>query len=230
MNISVIIPVLNEENIIRECLDQFQKFKSEVYEIIVCDGGSTDKTLDILKERVDCRLCKSSPGRGNQMNVGAQCATGDVFLFLHADSFLACNAFQLMCQRLADQTIIGGFFVNEMYGQEKRSILFRSLAKLLTVRSRVTMRPYGDMGIFVRREHFLKLHGYRDIPIMEDYEFSKRLKKMGQLARIRSPLRTSVRRFRGRLVRTVFLMQMMKILFNCGVSPQFLQRWYTNIR
>lgn len=231
MKVSVIIPVLNEESIISECLDQFTMINDQDTEVLVCDGGSTDKTVAIAEGKNNCKVLKApTTGRAIQMNYAAKHAQGEVLLFLHADSFVSEDAFSAINNAMEDSKVVGGFFINRMYGQENESFIFRILAKALTFRSRISMRPYGDMGIFVRRHMFEKMNGYKNIPIMEDYEFSGRLRKQGKLVRLPFVLKTSVRRFKGCLIRTVVLMQCLKFAFNCGVAPEKLHTFYKNIR
>jgi len=230
MKISVVVPTLNEEKSINDCLNQFSQFTGFESEVIVCDGGSTDNTSKIVQKHSDVALCISEPGRGQQMNTGAKQATGDVLVFVHADTFLPTNAFCAIQDLLKDQSIIAGFFTNKMYGYENESIMFKFLARFLTLRTLLTKRPLGDACIFVRRAVFKEMGGYKDIPIMEDYEFSGRLKKWGYVARLPYVVRTSVRRFRGGLIRTTLLMFFMKIGFSLGISPHYLYRFYKNIR
>ena len=150
MQISVIIPVLNEEAVIGSCLTQFCGV--EDVELIVVDGGSTDGTQQVVEARGDVQWVQAGKaGRALQMNAGAERATGDVFLFLHADTFLPPDGVMLIRDSLCVPGVVGGRF---QLGLSEKTIGFRLVAFLSTLRSRYLGITYGDQGIYVRRETF----------------------------------------------------------------------------
>ncbi len=195
-------------------------------EIIVCDAGSTDNTPEKVRVHAGVRYIVAPKGRGPQMNAGAEASTGDILLFLHADTFLPPGAIGAISQACALPGVVAGFFKNKMAHDSGQGYLFHVVAPLLTLRSRVSKRPFGDMAIFVQRDVFFAMGGYRDIPVMEDYEFSKRLCRQGRVIRLPLCVTTSARRFRRGIFRMLFLMSWMRFCFNMGVSPQRLALWY----
>jgi len=226
--ISIIVPVLNEEKDLEKFLDQFSQFPQDVFELIVVDGGSTDQTCSILKKRESLCLVDSIPGRGVQMNMGAEQAKGDILLFLHADTYLPQNAFQkIEATFQKTPNAIAGSFKNILRGWKRKTSFQESWGWFLTLRSRMSWRrPLGDMGLFVRRDIFEELGGFQPLPFFEDYEFSGRLLKRGEVVRLDEYVQTSARRFEGKIVRVFFLMQILKLAFRLGVAPQKMERFY----
>src|SRR3990167_10843174 len=187
MKISVVIPTLNEEFHIEKTLQSINKQEGD-YEFYVVDGGSTDNTVAIAK-RYAC-VINSKRGRAVQMNVGAKLCTGDVLLFLHADTILPDNAFREIRKRMQDNKIAGGSFYIAF---DAVNFILRGISFI--TRFNFRLFHFGDQGIFVRRDVFQKLHGYKDMPIMEDYDFCKRLRSKGKVILIRMPVISSARRF-----------------------------------
>lgn len=225
MEISVIIPVLNEEKTIGSTLEALRRLHS--WEIIVVDGGSTDKTRDIAaKEGVI--IATSPPGRARQMNHGARLACGDVLLFLHADSRLPLSATSDILSALEDPRCVGGRF--DVRLDDERWI-FWLIGNLISLRSRLTRVATGDQAIFVRREVFEDIGGFPDIPLMEDIAFSRMLKKKGRVACLKSRVVTSARRWEIEGIwRTILKMWLLRLLFLAGVSPFRLRRFYGDAR
>lgn len=223
--LSIIIPTLNEAAVIEKTLAALPRRGG--IERIVVDGGSSDDTAERAKPHADGVLITEA-GRARQMNAGARAAGGDVLLFLHADSHLAADAFDAISQALEDPTVAGGAFKLAI-DSTRRSLCI--VAAVANWRSRLTGIPYGDQGIFVRRTVFEKLGGYPDLPIMEDLEFSRRLKRTGKVALLSGPIMTSSRRWdRGGVWYTTLQNQIFVLAYFMGVSPKRLAQWYRPVR
>lgn len=225
MRISVIIPVFNEENTIAATLERLRPLMPE--EIIVADGGSTDRTRDILGG-AGVKFVTSPRGRAEQMNRGAEAAAGDLLLFLHADTALPATAMSDIRSAMEDPRRVGGRFDIELDG---RRWMFRVIGNLISLRSRLTRIATGDQGIFVRRKVFENLGGFPRIPLMEDIAFSRMLKRHGRVACLRSRVITSARRWEKEGVwRTILKMWALRLLYLAGVSPPRLKRFYGDAR
>lgn len=162
------------------------------------------------------------------MNAGAAAAKGDVFLFLHADTLLPSDASRAIVTALADPRTVGGRFDVRF---EHDAGLGWLISRMINLRSRLTGIATGDQAIFVRRKTFDTLDGFSDMPLMEDVDFSKRLKRQGRTAAIRSRATTSFRRWELRgTIRTILLMWSLRFLYWIGMSPHRLQRFYTTVR
>ena len=225
MRISIVIPVLNEEKSITEIVTALMPLKP--HELIIVDGGSSDRTPEICN-RLDVTLLSSSRGRGTQMNQGAKQATGDVLLFLHADTRLPDSAFDDIRAALGNPQCVGGRFDVQLDGSYW---LLDVIGAMISLRSRMSRVATGDQGIFVRREIFAELGGYPDIPLMEDVAFSRALKRRGAVACLRSRVITSARRWEKEGIwRTILKMWTLKSLYLLGVSPVRLKRYYGDAR
>jgi len=230
MTISVIIPTLNEEKILAQALVHVSTLNFD--EIIVVDGGSTDCTVNMAEAfcaRVpNCRTLTAPRGRARQMNDGAKASRGEILLFLHADSRLPEQARPSVEAALADPEIVGGRFDVRF---DRPSAWGRMISALMNWRSRLTGIATGDQAIFVRRNIFENIGGFADIPLMEDIDLSRRLKKAGRIAARREIVTTSFRRWdRHGPLRTILLMWTLRFLYWTGVSPQRLARLYTTAR
>lgn len=187
--ISIIIPVLNEGSIIDRTLSALRMDQGE--ELIVVDGGSTDDTIKIASRYTE-KVYQFSKGRARQMNHGAENAEGDILLFLHADCKLPTGAFTLIRNTLKNDNVsFGAFDITYPNG----SICLRVVSFFANLRSRITSIAYGDQGIFLRKETFLSVGGFPEIPLMEDIEISRRLKKLGKAKFLNPPITVSPRRF-----------------------------------
>jgi len=225
MNISVIVPVLNEEKSIAATLEALLPLAPN--EIIVVDGGSVDRTREIAA-RFQVKFISSERGRARQMNRGASEASGDVLLFLHADTRLPTSALNDINAALRDGRCLGGRFDVELDGEHW---MLPVVARMISYRSRISKVGTGDQGIFVRREAFERLQGFQDIPLMEDIAFCRALKRLGGVACLRSRVITSARRWEVEGVwRTIFRMWTIKLLYFAGVSPARLKQFYADTR
>ena len=225
MRLSIIIPVLNEERTIAATLADLDRV--EAAEVIVVDGGSTDRTAESVRA-TSARLVVSPRGRAAQMNAGARQAAGDVLLFLHADTKLPAGASRDIRKCMADPRRVGGRFDIRL---DSTRPLLRLVGRMISLRSRLTRVATGDQAIFVRRAVFERLGGFPEIPLMEDVAFSRALKKAGRIACLRARVTSSARRWEQHgAVRTILLMWVLKLLYLAGVPPTRLKRLYGEAR
>ena len=189
MKLSVIIPALNEAESIQRAIET--SLALSPHEIIVADGGSTDDTVATART-LDCQVIECSRGRARQQNAGAAGATGDVLLFLHADTWLVPEARQQIDRTLASPGVPGGAFYHRI---DADGLLFRLVEAGDALRVCSTRIAYGDQGIFLRREVFDALGGFPDVRLMEDVRLMKSLRDYGRLALLPGPLHVSARRW-----------------------------------
>jgi len=259
MTISIVIPTLDEERSLSPTLTHTAGLGFD--EVIVVDGGSRDRTRDIVAQfdvrrkkfevsssppsnlepqtsnsagtsnfepRTHIKLLTAPPGRAPQMNAGAAASRGDVLLFLHADTLLPRDARLAIEGALEDPACVGGRF-DVRFGRDSRP--GRLIGSMINLRSRCTGIATGDQAIFVRRAVFERLGGFSDIPIMEDVDFTRRLKRAGRVAALRSQVVTSYRRWDAcGPIRTILLMWVLRLLYWIGVSPGTLSRFYSTVR
>ena len=235
MTFTVIIPTLNEARVVQTTL--LHTAGLGFNDILVVDGGSTDDTKRLVEAvaarsahsiSVNVRLVNSTAGRARQFNTGAAACTADVLVFLHADSHLPGNAKLLIEQALADPAVMGGRFDITF---DRPSVWGRIISSLMNLRSRLTRISTGDQAIFVRRRIFDRLGGFSDIPIMEDIDFSWRLKRTGATAAIRDRVTTSFRRWEQQgPLRTILMMWCLRFLYWIGINPHRLAKFYAAVR
>ncbi|MFQ5846761.1 MAG: TIGR04283 family arsenosugar biosynthesis glycosyltransferase [Candidatus Methylomirabilales bacterium] len=221
--LSIIIPVLNEEPNLRSLLPDLPR-NCPGAEVIVVDGGSTDGTLELLRQFPFARRVLSPRGRARQMNAGAGASRGETLLFLHADTRLPDGALEAIHAAFADPRIVGGRFDVRL---DSPRAIFSVIAFSINLRSRLTRIATGDQAIFVRQNIFAEMGGFPEIPLMEDVEFSTRLKRRGGIACLRLPVTASARKWeREGVLRTVLLMWTLRFLYFLGVNPTRLHRYY----
>jgi len=221
--ISIIVPALNEAGTIEATLRQLQDCRNRGHEVIVVDGGSSDASVQLALPLAD-RVSQSSPGRACQMQAGADMARGDLLWFLHADTRIPANACRAMLAALAPGKRQWGYF--EVQFPEPNPML-GLVAWMMNRRSRLTGIATGDQGIFVTRDLFRRVAGFRPIPLMEDIALSRCLKRHSRPAGIDMKLTTSSRRWRRHgILRTVLLMWSLRLAFFLGVSPATLAKYY----
>lgn len=235
MTISVIIPTLNEERTIMATLAHTAALGFD--ELIIVDGGSSDQTpLLIESYRLSTphsalspvRLVTAPRGRASQMNEGAKAGGGDVLLFLHADTQLPSNAKAIILAALADHGIVGGRFDVRF---DRPSAWGTIVSRMMNWRSRLSGIATGDQALFVRRSSFERMGGFADLPLMEDIEFSRRLKRTGATAALTETVTTSFRRWEQQgPVRTILLMWGLRFLYWMGVPPHRLADLYATVR
>jgi len=219
MFLSIILPVLNEKQALQQ-LFASHVFPQEV-EIIIVDGGSTDNSLIELPDRVT--MVQSEAGRARQMNRGAESATGDMLLFLHVDSVLPDDWLNQLTRFWMSEADWGRFDI-KLSGEH---VLFRLIEFMMNRRSRMTSIVTGDQGLFVRAATFHQVGGFPNLPLMEDVEMSKLLKRRSSPFNVGSQLTTSSRRWeKNGIIRTILLMWSLRLLHFFGVPAARLARLY----
>lgn len=219
--ITIVIPVLNEAGMIQTTLQRL--LDEPDIEVIVVDGGSEDKTVELAWEMgVKVIICPG--GRARQMNAGAEAATGDMLLFLHADTQLPYRYPAIVEQVLRTPQTIAGAFELKIDGEERS---LRLVERMVNWRSRFLSLPYGDQAIFLKVSVFQEMGGFPDLPIMEDFELISRLKRRGKIAIAHPPVLTSARRWQRLGVwRTTLINQLIILGYFLGVPPIQLRRLY----
>ena len=229
--ISVVVPTLNEEGRVGACLASIGVHPT--VEIVVSDGGSTDRTLEVVGVLFPrAAVVVGSAGRGGQLNRGAAEASADRLLFLHADCVLPDGWFDATMATLDDETVSLAVFRLHTVPTDghEPGAWSRSWLQLFDLRSKGWGLPYGDQGFAMRRTVFDTLGGYPDIPLMEDFAFARRCRRRGSIRRIPLTIQTTARRFEGRPVRSRVILATFPTLFRLGISPQTLARWYGLVR
>jgi rSAM/selenodomain-associated transferase 2 len=227
MRFSIIMPVLNEEAVLEGQLCQLTRVWAPYEcELLIVDGGSEDATAAI--GRRFGRVISSPRGRAAQMNRGAAEATGDILVFLHADSLLPDDAFAAIERACAAPEVVGGAF-RICFNCHKPA--YRLVAFFTNLRSRWRGIFTGDQAYFVRAESFRAIGGFADMALMEDLEIVTRLRAAGRLVLLPQYVTTSARRHeKNGLARTVLFMWYLRTLYRFGVSPVQLQRKYVDVR
>ena len=224
MKLSIIIPTVNEERSLGGIL---APLSSLPHEIIVVDGGSKDRTMEVARKYASVVL-DSDRGRGIQQHRGACHAEGDILLFLHADTWLP-KGFEMMIERtLSDsKTVFGAFHL----GHHPSRAFLNLVALMANFRSLILKMPYGDQGLFMRRSDYFRVGGFKELPLMEDVDLVRRLNKIGTFKLVKAKVRTSARRYdRNGIVHTTVRNWSLIIRYLLGQSPEHLHRFYSDAR
>jgi rSAM/selenodomain-associated transferase 2 len=229
VNISIIVPVLNEAAIIRAFLRHLRTTAPDA-EIIVVDGGSNDGTVELCRGWAD-HIVESARGRARQMNAGAQVAHGKILWFLHADSRIATNSLAAIEDVLANSRIVGGCFrlriVPARWVYRVRDVIGDLCVNLFRI-------ALGDRGLFCRRENFLALGGYPDQPLLEDADFYRKLRAVGRVRQIPITIETSARRYEALgPVRTSLFYLLIMTLYLARTKMSVLEKmvgWFASRR
>ena len=217
------VPTLEEAAGIATALAALDPLRARGHEVVVADGGSTDGTPELAAPGGD-RIVAAQRGRARQMNAGAAVATGDVLLFLHADTLLPNDADALVNEALGETGSGWGHFSVRLSGTQPA---FRVIERMITFRSRLTGIATGDQAIFATRDLFDAAGGFSDLPLLEDVDLCRRLKHVSRPVRPRAPVTTSSRRWEaGGIARTVWLMWWLRGAYALGVGPDRLARHY----
>ncbi len=223
-DLSVIIPVRNDAAALEPTLDYLVGLEGgRAIEVIVAASGEVEATERAVAGRARL-LWPPGSTRAALMNAGAGIARGNTLLFLHADSFPPPNTLELICRALSEDDVVGGAF-EHLFAEPGWSL--RLITWINRVRYRLTRNYYGDQGIFVRAAVFRRMGGYRDLQLMEDLDFSRRLKSMGRSRVVCVPVRTSGRRFIARGPwRTFLFIAWLLLLYTIGVDTErYAERW-----
>lgn len=225
MHLSIIIPTLNEAPSIVQTLMRVRQEGD--CELIVVDGGSGDSTVELARAHAD-RVITAPRGRARQMNAGAREASGEVLLFLHADTKLPPQFSQLLTHVFSDRYVVGGRFDVRL---DAAGWPFRMIETLMNCRSRWTRISTGDQAIFVRSQVFHEIGGYPDLALMEDLEFSRKLKRVGKIACLHERVVTSARRWQqDGVFRTIVRMWVLRFCHFWGVPAERLREFYADTR
>lgn len=225
MLISIITPIYNEEEILSQNSHFFSNLSKQT-ELIFVDGGSTDRSVEIAAYYG--KVLQAQKGRATQMNCGARVAQGDILFFLHADNFISQETLKTIKDRMSEGTLIGGCLSQRI---DKKGIVYRFLEMHGNIRAKMSKIFYGDQGIFVEKKVFFEIGGFPEVPIMEDVLFTKALRKKGATAVLRDAIMASARRWEKHgLLQTVFIHNVITILFMVGVPLHRIKRLYADLR
>jgi len=227
--ISIIIPVLNEEAALPAFLQQIKALEGD-FELLICDGGSTDKTVEVARgyDLANINLAETPRGRACQMNAGARAASGDILLFLHADTYIGADALTSIESAMREDAVAGGRFKVKL---DNPAAPYRMIGALINVRDGIFGGFTGDQAIFVRKSVFEKMGGFKEIELCEDIDLAVRLKDAGKVIRLPLYVITAARRWEKKgLARTILLMWLIRLLFYARVSPKKLAATYADVR
>ncbi|MBI1938959.1 MAG: TIGR04283 family arsenosugar biosynthesis glycosyltransferase [Ignavibacteriales bacterium] len=231
--ISIIIPTYNEESVIERTLQNLNELECiSESEIIVVDGGSSDQTVKKTSKYV--KSISSIKGKAIQLNTGARTANGDILFFVHADMQLPADVLKVVDTKINRDGFDGGGFLNEFSTHNKKIKTLGRILNFRIINKEQSDRKifYGDNGIFVKKSVFEKLGGFKEIPIMEDYDFSIRLKKEFNVVKIDEPkiIVDSRRHINSGFIKTRLQWILIRKLYKLGVSPFLLSKLYKDIR
>jgi len=222
---SIIIPVLHERERINQLIEYLNRLDAgRDLEIIVVDGAQEKDTLKTIHSSHAIKI-SSEKSRAKQMNAGASIARGEILIFLHADTELPIHALRKIGSFIEQTEYVGGAFD---LGIKSDKRIFKVIGTLSSLRSRLNRVPFGDQAIFIRRDYFNKIGGYKEIPLMEDVELLRRIKKSGDRIRIfHDRVMTSPRRWeREGVIYCTLRNWTLQALYLSGVSPEKLTDFY----
>ncbi len=225
MKISAVIPVLREGQKINEVLNLLNVVSAGVsYEVIVVDGDPAGSTIRNVSDSGVITLT-APKGRAAQMNAGAGRASGDILLFLHADTLLPQNAFAKITTALCSGRFVGGAFNLDIQNSRR---IFRIISRCASLKHRLTRVPYGDQAIFMLRSYFQEMGGYPEIPLMEDIELMKRIKRKGwRIIILQDAVKTSSRKWdKDGVFYTILRNWMLQTLYLLGMPAERLVKYY----
>jgi rSAM/selenodomain-associated transferase 2 len=224
--VSIVVPVLDEAAALPALLDDLAELHGR-FEVIVADGGSSDGSADLARAHSSAPRVVSARGRGRQLNAGAEAAAGEAFVFLHADTRLPYDAYTSLCAALREFDVVGGNFALRFGGRDRFS---RVLGAWYAGQRRLGIY-YGDSAIWARRGAFEALGGYRELAIMDDYDFVRRLERRGVTTCLPGPAVTSARRWQRKgLWRTIVSWVVIRWLYLGGVPAPRLAGLYRQVR
>ena len=219
---SVIIPALNEADCLPDALGRLQTARGRGHEVILADGGSVDATRELAQGRVD-QILECDPGRAQQMNRGAEIATGGVYVFLHADTLLSPEFDRILDNLFVSENDWGRFDI-KLSGEQP---VFRCIETMMNIRSRLTGIATGDQALFAGRQIFQEVKGYAELPLMEDLELTARLKKKSPPVCVAEKVISSSRRWeKNGALKTILLMWKLRLRYALGHDPKALAREY----
>jgi rSAM/selenodomain-associated transferase 2 len=222
---SVIVPVYNEQENINDCLSHIRsQYNDNTCQIIVVDGDENASTINAINNDKIVKIV-SKKGRANQMNGGAGIADADILLFLHADTKLPKNAFEMIYNAITAGEYAAGAFD---LGIDTKNIFIKFIAFAGKIRSRLTRIPYGDQGIFISKDFFYRIGGFKNIPLMEDVDLMRRIKRSGErICILKEKVSTSARRWHeDGLIYTTIRNLVLVTLYYLGVNPNRLAKFY----
>ena len=225
MKPAIVIPALDEADYLEDTVRACRAAAGEEgLEAVLVDGGSSDETV-ALARRLGLTVITSPPGRGVQMNAGAAATLGDPIVFLHADTRLPHQAFAAIERTLADQRVVSGSFPIRL---DAPGLAYGLVAAMANLRTRLDRTPYGDQGLFVRREAFVRVGGFPAVPLLEDVILARKLRKVGRhVFPAGPPLVTSARRWSSDgMVATTLGNWFVRLAWELGVAPERLARFY----
>jgi rSAM/selenodomain-associated transferase 2 len=228
--ISIVTPMLNEEENVKPFLNNLRGLEGD-FELILVDGGSWDRTLSEVEIHKNgfprrLKLLEADRGRGLQMNRGAQMAEGNILLFLHIDCLIQKDSLRLIEKLIHGKKIIGGGFRQAFLSPD---LFLKLQSGIGNLRAGLTRTFYGDYGIFIRKDIFDQVGGFDNIPFLEDVEMCKKVKKYGKLIQINHSILTSPRRYlnKGKL-RLIAAFTLAILLNSAGFRPRFLIKYITD--
>lgn len=223
--ISIIIPVYNEAGILSKTSPNLQRLSREA-ELILVDGESTDRSVEISRQFG--KVFQTKKGRAVQMNYGASRANGDILLFLHADNIISTDALDAIERKIMKEGYIGGCLTQRL---DNNAPIYRLIECQGNMRARITREFYGDQGIFVKKDTFLKIGGFPEVPIMEDVLFTKKLRQCGKTVVLAEKILVSARRWEKKGVfKTALLFNLIILLFRLKLPLDRIKQLYEDQR